>query len=50
MLNSRPALASKSLFQHLDVESGEEEDEEVVDEPTQPERCRNPLTLHLSDY
>ncbi|KAF4563327.1 hypothetical protein EYR40_006953 [Pleurotus pulmonarius] len=38
MLNSRPALASKSLFQHLEVESGEEEEEEeVTDEPTQPE-------------
>ncbi len=50
MLNARPALASKSLFQHLDVESGEEEEEEeVTDEPTQPERCRNPLTPHLSD-
>ncbi|KAG9221095.1 hypothetical protein CCMSSC00406_0005466 [Pleurotus cornucopiae] len=42
MLNSRPALASKSLFQHLDVESGEEEDEEVVDEPTQPESESDP--------
>ncbi|KAF7428655.1 hypothetical protein PC9H_007884 [Pleurotus ostreatus] len=42
MLNSRPALASKSLFQHLDVESGEEEEEEVVDEPTQPESESDP--------
>lgn len=47
--SGRATVASKTTFEALAVDSGEESADEEVEQPTTPDRseCSNPLVSHL---